>query len=92
MPVIADEGTSVIPAFVRIPKLPAVPRSTGGGPSAADTVKVAEPDWMPEVAVIVAVPADMPVATPVVDRTVPTRGLPEVQATVLLMLTVVPSE
>ena len=54
---------------------------------AAGTVKVAEPDLVPDVAVIVAVPADTPVATPVVDRTVAIRGLPEVQATVLLMLT-----
>ena len=59
---------------------------------AAGTVMVAEPDLVPDMAVIVAVPADTPVATPVVDRTVPTRGLPEVQATVLLMLRVVPSE
>ena len=59
---------------------------------AAGTVKVAEPDLVPDVAVIVAVPADTPVATPVPDRIVPTRGLPEVQATVELMLAVVPSE
>ena len=59
---------------------------------AAGTVMVAEPDLVPDVAVIVAIPADTPVATPVVDRTVPTRGLPEVQATALLMLTVVASE
>ena len=93
-PVIADVGTSVIPDFVRIAKFPAVPRSTGDGPfgAAAGTVMVAEPDLVPDVAVIVAVPADMPVATPVVDRTVPTVGLPEVQAAVLLMLRVVPSE
>ena len=58
---------------------------------AAGTVPVAEPDLAPNVAVIVAVPADTPVATPVVDRTVATRGLPEVHRTVLLMFTVVPS-
>src|ERR1035437_10610672 len=33
-PVIADEGPSVIPAFVRITKFPAVPRSTGARPAA----------------------------------------------------------
>jgi hypothetical protein len=59
---------------------------------AAGTVKVAEPDLPPKVAVIVAVPADTPVATPVVDRTVATGVLPEVQVTMLLMLTLVPSE
>ena len=58
---------------------------------AAVTVKVAEPDLPPNVAVIVAVPIDSPVATPG-DRTVATRGLPEVQRTVSLMLTTVPSE
>ena len=58
---------------------------------AAGTVMVAEPVLPLKVAVIVAAPADRPVATPV-DRTVPTRGLPEVQATVLLMLRVVPLE
>ena len=59
---------------------------------AAGTVKVAEPDLLPDVAVIVAVPAETPVATPVVDSTVATGVLPEVHVTVLLMSRVVPSE
>ena len=33
-PVIAEVGTSVIPVFVRIAKLPAVPKFTGIGPGA----------------------------------------------------------
>ena len=59
---------------------------------AAATVKVAEPDLVPDVAVIVAVPADSPVATPVDGRTVATGVLPEVHTAVLLMSRVVPSE
>ena len=35
-PVTADVGTEEIPDFDRITKLPAVPRSTGEGPSAVD--------------------------------------------------------
>jgi hypothetical protein len=58
---------------------------------AAVTVKVAEPDLPPDVAVIVAVPADRPVATPG-DTTVATAMAPERQVTVLLMSTLVPSE
>jgi hypothetical protein len=34
-PVTAEVGTSVIPVFVRITKLPAAPRFTGAGPGAA---------------------------------------------------------
>ena len=45
----------------------------------------------PDVAVIVAVPADWPVATPG-DTTVATAMVPEVHVTVVLMSTVVPSE
>jgi hypothetical protein len=59
---------------------------------AAGTVKIAEPEFVPKVAVIVADPADTPVATPVADKTVATGVLPEVQATVLLMSRVEPSE
>ena len=58
---------------------------------AAGTVKVAEPDLAPDVAVIVAVPPDRPVATPG-DTTVATARLPEVHVTRLLMSTLVPSE
>ena len=58
----------------------------------AITVKVAEPDLPPDVAVISAEPADTPVATPVLDRTVATRGLAEVQTAVLLISTMLPSE
>ena len=58
---------------------------------AAVTVKIAEPDLVPKVAVIVAVPADTPVATPG-DTTVATAMVPEVHVTVVLMSTVVPSE
>ena len=58
---------------------------------AAVTVKAAEPDLPPEVAVIVAVPAVTPVATPVDCSTVATGVLLEVQVTVLLISTVVPS-
>lgn len=59
---------------------------------AAVTVKVAEPDLLPDVAVISAEPAATPVAMPVLDRTVATKGLAEVQATDLLMSTTLPSE
>ncbi|OGA06652.1 MAG: hypothetical protein A3H33_14530 [Betaproteobacteria bacterium RIFCSPLOWO2_02_FULL_65_20] len=55
------------------------------------TVKVAEPDLAPEVAVIVAVPTDTPVATPG-DTTVATAMVPELHVTVLLMSRLVPSE
>jgi hypothetical protein len=58
---------------------------------AAGTVKTAEPDLPPKVAVIVAVPADTAVATPG-DTTVATGVLPEVHATVALMPTLLPSE
>ena len=58
---------------------------------AAVTVKVAEPDLPPDVAVIVAVPADTPVASPG-DTTVATAMGSEVHVTVLLMLALVPSE
>src|SRR5450631_2383968 len=34
-PVMTDAGTSVIPVFVNIAKLPAVPSGTGGGPAVA---------------------------------------------------------
>jgi hypothetical protein len=56
------------------------------------TVKVPEPDLPLKVAVIVAVPADTPVATPVVDKTVATPVVSEVHATAVVMLRVVPSE
>gem|GEM_PF-3608673 len=39
-PVMAEVWTFVIPAFVRITKLPADPRGTGAGPRAAVTVTV----------------------------------------------------
>jgi hypothetical protein len=58
---------------------------------AAVTVKVAEPDLPPKVAVIVAVPTARPVATPG-DTTVATARVPELHVTTLLMSTVVPSE
>src|SRR5450830_1571016 len=74
--------------FAKTTKFPAVPRLTAAGPFGACTVKVAEPDLPPDVAVISAEPAD----TPVLDRTVATRGLAEAQATVLLMSKMLPSE
>ena len=58
---------------------------------AAVTVKVAEPDLAPRVAVIVAVPTDRPVATPG-DTIVATAMVPELHVTRLLILTLVPSE
>ena len=58
---------------------------------AAVTVKVAEPDLMPDVAVIAAVPTDTPVAMPG-ETTVATAIAPELQVTLLLMSTLVPSE
>ena len=58
---------------------------------AAVTVKVAEPDLPPDVAVIVAIPTDLPVATPG-DTTVATAMVPELHVTVLLMSRLVPSE
>ena len=58
---------------------------------AAVTVKVAEPDLAPDVAVIVAVPTDPPVAMPG-DTTVATAMAPELHVTVLLMSRLVPSE
>ena len=67
-----------------------VPAQLAGGGTAV-TVKVAEPDLAPDVAVIVAVPADWPVATPG-DTTVATARGSEVHVTVLLMLALVPSE
>jgi hypothetical protein len=57
---------------------------------AAVTVKVAEPDLPPDVAVIVATPTDTPVAMPG-DTTVATGRLLEVHAAILLRSTVVPS-
>jgi len=55
------------------------------------TVKLAEPDWAPDVAVIVAVPGDTPVATPG-DTTVATALAFEVHVTVLLMSALAPLE
>ncbi len=55
------------------------------------TVKIVEPDLVPDVAVIVAVPTVLPVAIPG-DTTVATAMVPELQVTVLLMSRVVPSE
>jgi len=81
----------VIPDFVRIAKFPAAPRSTGPGPSAAVTVKVAEPDLPPELAVIFAVPVEWPVATPG-DTTVATAMVPDFHITLLLMSALVPLE
>ena len=60
-------------------------------PAAGTTVKVAEPDLAPNVAVIVAVPPDRPVATPG-DTTVATGRLFEVHVTTLLMSKLVLSE
>ena len=57
---------------------------------AAVTVRVAEPDLAPDVAVIAAVPTDWPVATPG-DTMVATARVPELQVTVLLMSRLVPS-
>jgi hypothetical protein len=59
---------------------------------AAGTVTSADPELAPEVAVIVAVPADMAVVTPVVSKTVATGVLLEVQVTLSVISTVVPSE
>jgi len=79
------------------PKLVALPRYKGPGPAqlasggTAVTVKVAEPALAPDVAVIVAVPADWPVATPG-DTTVATGRVPEVHVTRLLMSTTLLSE
>jgi hypothetical protein len=79
------------------PKVAALPRGKGPGPSqlaggvTAVTVKVAEPDLPPKVAVIVAVPADRPVATPG-DTTVAIGRLFEVHVTRLLMSTTLLSE
>jgi hypothetical protein len=55
------------------------------------TVKVAEPNLVPKVALIVAVPADRPVASPG-DTTVATGRLFEVHVTRLLMPTTLLSE
>jgi hypothetical protein len=55
------------------------------------TVKVAEPDLSPDVAVIVAVPTDRPVAMPG-DMNVATPMVPEVQIAILLMSRLVLSE
>ena len=60
-------------------------------PPVGMTVKVAEPDLAPDVAVIVAVPPDRPMASPG-DTTVATGRLFEVHVTRLLMSTLVPSE
>jgi hypothetical protein len=72
------------------PKLVAAPKSTGvpgveqlAGGTVVFTVKVPEPDLPLKVAVIVAVPADTTVATPVVS---------EVHATAVVMSAVVLSE
>lgn len=92
-PVIArvDATELVIPAFVRITKFIAVPRSTFVGPKAPETVKVAVLVIRPKVAVIVETPAEAPLATPVA-KIVATGRLLEVQATVLVMLTMLASE
>ena len=55
------------------------------------TVKVPEPALAPDVAVIVAIPADRPMATPV-GKTVAVGRLLEVNVTRLLMSRLVPSE
>jgi hypothetical protein len=55
------------------------------------TVKIAEPNLVPKVALIVAVPADRPVASPG-DTTVATGRLFEVHVTRLLMPTTLLSE
>ena len=82
--------SNAVPAST--PKLVALARYKGPGPAqlagggTAITVKVAEPDLAPDVAVIVAVPPDRPVAAPG-DTTVATGRLFEVQVTRLLMST-----
>ena len=58
---------------------------------AAVTFKVAEPDFVPNDAVISAVPTDRPVATPG-ETIVAIARAPELQVTVLLMSRVAPSE
>jgi hypothetical protein len=55
------------------------------------TVKVAKPDFPPDVALINAVPADTPVAMPG-DTTVAIDVAPDVHITLLLMSALVPSE
>jgi hypothetical protein len=59
---------------------------------AAGTVTIADPELAPEVAVIVAVPADTPVAMPVKGETVATGVLFEDQVTLSVISTVVASE
>ena len=58
---------------------------------AAVTVKVADADMPPDVAVIVAAPMARPVAIPG-DTTVAVPMAPEVHVAILLMSTLVPSE
>ena len=58
---------------------------------AGKTVKVPEPDLAPDVAVIVAIPSDRPVATPV-GKTVAGGRLLEVHVAIAVMSTTLPSE
>jgi len=58
--------------------------------TAAVTVKVAEPLIVPDLAVMVAVPAVTPVASPVLFTTDATEVFEEVQVAVLLRFCVVP--
>ena len=57
---------------------------------AGKTVKVPEPDLPPDVAVIVAIPPDRPVATPVGKTAA--AGLFEVHVAIVVMSTMLPSE
>ena len=95
---LTDVGLATVNAVpASTPKVAALPRGKGPGPAqlaggvTAVTVKVAEPALAPDVAVIVAVPADWPVATPG-DTTVATGRVPEVHVTRLLMSTTLLSE
>ena len=85
-----------IPVLAKATKLAAVPKLTAAGPfmatgGAATTCRLADPDLPDAVAVIIAVPTDLPVATPVLS-TVATAVASEDQAAVAVRLTVVLSE
>jgi hypothetical protein len=59
---------------------------------AACTARIVIPDTPDNAAVIVVVPADTPVANPLLALTVATAGLEEVQAAWLVMFCVLPFE
>lgn len=81
-----------MPVFAKATKFPADPRPTGTRPAAADTIRVAEPDFPPDVAVISVDPAVSAVATPELDTTVATAGVADAHDATELTLTMEPSE